>query len=260
MALQLGSAVRELEYRPGGFSWGVLGVATLESGERVFIKAVYGDAAGYREEAVVAAALPASVPTPRLRFAVERAGWVLLCFDEAPGALPHEPWWPGELEAALAALTTCARALTPSPVRGVPTLAERMAGWPGSRERDHPEWLAGDTLLHFDPRFDNFVIDGMAMLVDWGRACTGPAWVDLVCLLLESDLGGRDPQQIFAGHPLGRAADPVQVDAFLVALASYWTHTSALPGPPHAPHLQARREYSRRATLAWLQARVTNSP
>jgi catechol 2,3-dioxygenase-like lactoylglutathione lyase family enzyme len=34
----------------------------------------------------------------------------------------------------------------------------------------------GDSLLHFDPRFDNVLIDenGTARLVDWGRACPGP--------------------------------------------------------------------------------------
>ncbi|MGI5157270.1 phosphotransferase family protein [Microbispora sp. CA-102843] len=181
--------------------------------------------------------------------------------------------------------------LTPSPIVGLPTLAARMAGrcetwralerdgaWAavtvdsiGAWERRHLSRLAsvettwtdlavGETLLHFDPRFDNNIISshGRASLVDWGRACIGPAWADLVCLLLQSDLDDRDPEQLFVNHPVGHDAEAEQVDAFLVALASYWTHTASLPGLAHAPHLRDRREYSRQATVGWLRRRWRN--
>ncbi|SEN56047.1 Predicted kinase, aminoglycoside phosphotransferase (APT) family [Nonomuraea pusilla] len=288
---RLGSPVRDFEERDGGFSSGVLGVATPARGEQVFVKAVPGasaDAGDYRTEMAVAAALPPAVPAPRLRFAFERAGWLLLCFDVARGAPAHEPWRPGELAAALRALAVCAVELTPSPVGGLPTVAARLAGrcetWQalerdgvrgevtvegvGAWERGHlarlaaveatwGELVAGETLLHFDLRFDNVVIgpSGAASLLDWGRACTGPAWADLVCLLLLSDLGGLDPEDVFAGHPAGAGAEPERVEAFLVALAGYWTRAASLPGPAHAPHLRGRRERSRRATIAWLRRR-----
>ncbi|WP_406673278.1 hypothetical protein WBK31_25205 [Nonomuraea sp. N2-4H] len=111
-------AVRGFESRQGGFSYGVLGVATHDDGHRTFIKAVptepaerrrlgsgpagravdstlesllSGQAAGYRWEAVVNAALPDRVPSPRLLLSCERDDWVLLCFEEAPGRVPHEP-------------------------------------------------------------------------------------------------------------------------------------------------------------------------
>ncbi|MBT2229332.1 phosphotransferase [Nonomuraea sp. NEAU-A123] len=283
---RLGSAVRRFEERRGGFSYGVLGVATLDGGERVFVKAVPADSdhvADYRSEAIVAAALPAGVPAPRFRFSCEADGWVLLCFDVAPGSLPHEPWRPEELAAALRLVTLCARELTPSPIGGLPTVADRMAGrcetwqarerdgatgglgtWERARlgrlaevERDWASLVVGDSLLHFDPRFDNLLITphGRASLVDWGRSCIGPAWADLVCLLLESDLGDADPEELFAAHPLGRAAEPERVDALLVAFAGYWTRTAGLPGPPHAPHLRVRRGRSRQATIDWLRRR-----
>jgi hypothetical protein len=85
---RLGSTVQDFEERQGGFSFGVLGVATLSTGEQVFIKAIRDDAANvhdYRTETVVAGALPQTVPTPRLRFTCELAGWLLLCFDVVPG-------------------------------------------------------------------------------------------------------------------------------------------------------------------------------
>ncbi|WP_062345303.1 phosphotransferase [Herbidospora yilanensis] len=284
---RLGTAVIGFEERQGGFSFGVLGVAFLADGDQVFVKAVRDDAGNvqdYRTEAVVAAALPRAVPTPRLRFVFEAAGWFLLCFDVAPGALPQEPWQMDELAAAIDMLAVCARELTPSPVGGLPTLGERLAGrcetWRGLArdgrsgpvavgdvgewERRHLSRLAsveavwsdvvvGDSLVHFDPRFDNIVIDpatGTARIVDWGRACVGPAWTDKVCLLLQSDLGGLDPEPL-----LGPVAEPEPVDAFLVALAGYWTLTAALPGLAHAPHLRERREHGRRATIGWLRSR-----
>ncbi|MEU1394051.1 MULTISPECIES: phosphotransferase [unclassified Nonomuraea] len=262
-----------------------------EHPQEVFVKAVPGDdpyAGDYRLGSKVASQLPKGLPTPRLRFVCERAGWVLLCYDLVLGQLPHEPWHLDELAAVMRALTACANALTPTPVTGLPTVADRMTGrcdtWRrlehdgvlgaltiddlGTWERRHLKTLAaiearwplamqGDTLLHFDLRFDNCLIgpDGMALLVDWGRACTGPAWVDLVCLLLQSDLGDLNPRLLFLDHPLGRDADPQAVDAFLTALASYWTYTATLPGPTHAPHLQRRRERSRQMTIGWLQDR-----
>jgi hypothetical protein len=73
-------------------------------------------------------------------------------------------------------------------------------------------------------------------------------------LLLESDLGPHDPQQLFTGHPLARDVDEDAVDGSLTALASYWTHTAALP-PGDTPWIRARQERSRQATLRWLSQR-----
>lgn len=275
LAVQLGSAVQAFSVRRGGFTGGGAGVVTLANGDTAFVKTETVPGEDSRAGAAVAAALPPGVPAPRLRFQCQVEKWVVTCYDVAPGRLPHEPWRPGELAAALDLLTTCARELTPTPLDGLPTLAERMAGrcelWNdppdhlGPWERAHLDRLAavertwtalvtGDTLLHFDPRYDNVLIDerGTARLVDWGRACTGPAWADLVCLLLESDLGAPDPEAVFTGHPLGAAAPTEAVDALLVALAGYWTRTAALPGPAR---LRGRQEHSRRATIGWLRTR-----
>ncbi|MEV3984664.1 phosphotransferase [Nonomuraea sp. NPDC049758] len=276
---RLGRAAAGFEERHGGFTGGVRGVLTLTGGGRVFVKAVPAGsphAADHRAEAVVGAALPPGVPAPRFLFSCEAAGWVLLCSEVAPGRIPHEPWHDDELAAALALLTACARELTPSPLGGLPTLAGRMSGrcelwntldparagaWERARlprlaavERRWTALVTGGTLLHFDPRFDNILIDrdGTARLVDWGRACTGPAWADLVCLLLQSDLGPRDPERLLTAHPLGRRAPADQVDALLVVLLGYWTRSATAPAPPA---LRDRRERSRRATLAWLRTR-----
>ncbi len=72
-------------------------------------------------------------------------------------------------------------------------------------------------LLHFDPRSDNVVIDdhGTARLVDRSRARIGPARVDLVCLLMESDLGHGTRK---------RSSSPVRPDA--MPILCRWKHRS----------------------------------
>ncbi|MFE3448839.1 hypothetical protein ACFXJ8_07860 [Nonomuraea sp. NPDC059194] len=60
--------------------------------------------------------------------------------------------------------------------------------------------------------------------------------------------GVLDPAELFE-------PEAERLDAFLVALAGYWTHTATLPGPVHAPHLRRRRENSRRLTIGWLRRR-----
>ena len=166
-------------------------------------------------------------------------------------------------------LDTCGAALSSFDTCGLPTVADRMhdrcrtwgalaavgaygrltlddlSPW----ERLHLDRLAqveagwqshvdGGELLHFDLRFDNILVApaGRVWFLDWGRACTGPRWVDLVCLLLESNLGRINPETAFLAQPRGKCADPDAVDAFLVALASNWRHSADRSPPLHAPH------------------------
>lgn len=287
---RLGGAVSAFDPAAGGFSDGVLGLGTTVAG-RVFIKAVPNDsssAADYRTEAAVSHILPSGVPTPSLRFTFEQHGWLILCFDAVDGRHPTEPWTAGQLDAVLRTLHACGNALSSVALPGLPTVADRMQGrcrtWRSlaetgiydqlgvdnlsAWERDHLDRLAqveeswerevdGEDLLHFDLRFDNIMLgsEGGVWFLDWGRACTGPRWIDVVCLLLESDLGAIDAPAAFAAHTLGSSPDGRAVDAFLVALASNWRHSATESPPPHAPDLQARRIRSRDQTLTWLAHR-----
>ena len=114
----------------------------------------------------------------------------------------------------------------------------------------------GETLLHFDLRHDNVKIDehGQICVLDWGRACIGPDWVDVVCLLLESDAGSTDLESLFLQSARALDADPRAVDAFLTVLASYWRHAATLTHEVPA-ELKRRREFSGQSTLQWLQQR-----
>ncbi len=128
---------------------------------------------------------------------------------------------------------------------------------------------AGPALLHFDLRHDNILVhdtvlldaparssDGVTIL-DWGRACTGQAWIDTVCLLLLSDTGAVQPEDLFGRSARAAGADTTSVDAFLVALASYWRHAAARPVSQQGARMRARRHASGEATVRWLRARWT---
>ena len=123
-------------------------------------------------------------------------------------------------------------------------------------------------MLHFDLRHDNCIIEpsGTAKFVDWGRACLGAPWVDLVCLLLESDLGGRDEQAVFQSHPLGQQVDDEALDAFAIAgPASYCVERLTelyemglrrfyLTGPGRGADAEAARASHRRVVAEVLPA------
>lgn len=293
---RLGSPVRDFQTARGGFTPGLAGIVVCADGSNAFVKATPAEGPGasdYRRETAIAACLPAQVPAPRLRFTAERDGWLLMCFDVAPGHTAQDPWHPAELVTVLDAVSACARHLTPSPIPDVGTVAERMAGrcqtwrslethgeYNGVTIADLDQWeranlprlarhedgwqnrIHGETLLHFDLSANNCLItpSGSVSFVDWGRACIGPAWVDLVCLLLESELSDVDPEQLFTSHPLGHVADPDAVDGFLVALASYWAHAGRQPPITHAPGLRQQQARCGQATLRWLQQRWTEAP
>ncbi|MBT2531346.1 aminoglycoside phosphotransferase family protein [Arthrobacter sp. ISL-48] len=287
---EAGAAQVAIELVDGGYSGSVAGVAATST-DSFFFKAVGVDslpANDYRTEARVARAIASRVPSPRLRFEEVADGWIVLGFDVAPGIMPAEPWSRRQLNAVLSMLDDLTGVLTPSPVAGLPSLADRMRGrsttWAlleGSGHRDAltvgdlTKWeqqnlhqlaelerrsdalLVGETLLHFDLRHDNLTVDdnGAICILDWGRACTGPAWADVVCLLLESDAGMNDLNRAFLGTARGAAADPVAVDSFLAILASYWRHaatmTKGVPGD-----LQQRRSASADWTIKWLRHRL----
>ena len=264
----------------------VAGVVRTRDDE-FFLKAVRLDSpavADYRLEALVAPVVPA----PRLRLQEEVGGWFVLCFDVAPGHQPVEPWDEPELRGVLSAVDRMAADLQHSLTPGLPTVADRMKGrcstWRqlhahGSRdglslsavtewersalsrlaavEADWEGLVRGDSLLHFDLRHDNLRVTpgGEVVMLDWGRACVGPSWVDQMCLLLESSIGDLDADELFLSTRLGAAAAPDEVDAFLVALSSYWRHIAVQPVDEASAWIRVRQQRSGAATIRWLSRR-----
>ncbi|MBB5834414.1 phosphotransferase [Kribbella italica] len=275
-----GEPVLAFEPASGG-SGGIKGIVRTTN-DQYFLKAVPLSSpwlADCRVEASVT-----SPHSPRLRWTAEYAGHLVLAFDVAPGREPTEPWPEADLRRVLA--TTDRLEATATGV--LPTVVDRMRGrcstwWVlaeyGVRDRlsvgqlsawerlnlrrlaqVEGEWerlVAGDQLLHFDLRHDNLRLgdDGRVWVLDWGRSCRGPGWVDAVCLLLESSIGALDAEVLFRQTARGAAADQAAVDAFLVALASYWRHAGSRPADEASAWIRPRQVRSGRATVEWLQRR-----
>jgi aminoglycoside phosphotransferase (APT) family kinase protein len=291
---QLGSRVVSAVTQPGGFSPGAAARLVLADGQRVFAKAVGPDpnpdsADFYRAEARIAARMPARAPVPRLLATFEHDGWVLLVFEDVDGAMPAQPWEPGELDRVLEALAGLADALTPAPPGvGAPTIAQRVGpefrGWrtlaAASRDGDELAGLdpwarrhlpalaaleagweraaAGDSLVHLDLRADNLLLTAdRVYVVDWPWACTAQPWVDLLGMLPSVAMqGGPPPEQVFNAHPVTKAADPEAATAVIAALAGYFVRQSRQPPPPGIPTVREFQRAQGQVALSWLRQRT----
>ena len=107
---------------------------------------------------------------------------------------------------------------------------------------------AATGLIHCDLRVDNVLIDtaGRAWICDWNWLCHGPAWFDLVGLLITGYASGLDADVAFAAHPAAAGAPPDALDVTLAALSGYFL-TSAAAGPllrvpahPRSPAVERR--------------------
>lgn len=282
---EIGAPVVEAISQTGGFSPGVAARLMLADGTRAFVKAACAtpnpDTPNiHRREARIAAALPASVPAPRLRHSYDDGEWVALVFDDVDGTTPALPWRKDDLTRVLHAMDEMRRALTPSPIEVEPAsqwLTRIFGGWNAFVEDDErlpdelrpslaalaeleshwPEAVVGDTLLHLDVRADNVLLtDDDVFLVDWPWATVGATWVDLVAMLPSVAMqGGGDPDEIFCAHPVARGVDRDRVDAFLAALAGFLTWHSFQSPPPGLPTLRSFQRAQAEHALMWLRRR-----
>ncbi|MER5212747.1 aminoglycoside phosphotransferase family protein [Streptomyces sp. NPDC002838] len=290
----LGAPVVHAVTQTGGFSPGAAVRVRTADGRRAFVKAVSGDAnpqspGMHRAEARNAAALPPSVPAPRLLGTYDDGTWVALAFEDVDGRQPHVPWRRAELRRVLDAVAELSRTLTPSPL-DAPPAAEDLAGifdgWqrllaePGLAARlgprtaadlphlaelaaPWPEAVSGDTLAHADLRADNILLtaDDRVVFVDWPHAVRAAPWFDLLVMLpCVRAQDGPDPEEVFTAHPLGRDADPDAVTAALAGLAGFFLRHSLLPPPPGIPTVRAFQRAQGEAALAWLRKRLASRP
>ncbi|MEV1022513.1 aminoglycoside phosphotransferase family protein [Streptomyces sp. NPDC050264] len=290
LADALGAPVVAARTQVGGFSPGVAARVALADGRRAFVKAVSGDVNPvsphfHRAEAKNAAALPADVPAPRLLATYDDGTWVALAFEDVDGAQPQVPWVEAELGRVLDAVERLARTLTPAPLpaaRVGDAFAENFGGWrrlmeegrvesaglgawatrnaPALAELAAPwaEFAHGDTLAHADLRADNILLTARdVVFVDWPHAVRAADWFDLLVMLpCVRAQGGPDPEVLFTGHPLGRAADPEGVTRTLAALAGFFLDQAARPAPPGLPGLRAFQRAQGEAALDWLRSRA----
>lgn len=241
----------------GGFSPGLASVLTLDSGAKVFAKAISMarnefTAAAIRNEVRVLGALPQSVPAPRLRWSYDDGEWVVLVTDAVDGQTPAQPWRRDELVRFLDAATVLARSLTPSPIE-----APRIADDPEFVSDGWREATEGTSLLHGDLRGDNLLLTRNGfVVVDWPSVCLGPPWLDLLFSLPSVAMhGGGDPQVLWSGHPLSREADPDAVDTALAGMTQFFLARSREPVPPLLPTIRQFQRTQGEITAAWLASR-----
>jgi aminoglycoside phosphotransferase (APT) family kinase protein len=290
-----GSRVLSAASQASGFSPGIAARLRLADGRSLFVKAAgpipNAEApAIHRREGHIVAALPTHVPVPRLRWSYDDAesGWVVLAFDDVRGRHPTQPWRLDELERVLAVLSNLAERLTPSPLPAGEVLsasemvATRICGWQQLRSeaagqspaldawsRAHLEALAdleasapaavsGETLLHFDVRADNILLEAdNVWFFDWPHACVGAAWLDVVGFAPSVAMqGGPKPEEVFARYSGARTADPGAVTAGLAAVAGYFTYQALQPPPPGLATLRAFQAAQGVIARTWLAQRT----
>ncbi|MGP3958463.1 phosphotransferase [Nonomuraea sp. 3N208] len=276
----LGGRVVEASTQSGGFSPAAAVRLRTEGGRRAFVKAVgpepNPDTPGiYRSELKIAAALPESVPAPRLLTGFELAGWVVLVFEDVEGGHPELPWRRDELERVLEAVGSMSAALTPTPI-DAPTVGEvfgaKFDGWRKLTQEDtggldpwalrhldelvelESDWVAavaGDSLVHADLRADNILLtDDRVYIVDWPWACVGAPWFDLVAMLPSVGMQGGPPP-----HELLDDPDPA-VTTVVAAVAGYLVRQGRQPDPPGIPTVRQFQRAQGVVALDWLRRRT----
>ena len=291
----LGSAVTSAVTQPTGFSPGVAARLTTDNGRRVFAKAVgpepNADAPSiHRREISIVAALPTSVPMPRLLWSYDEGdgGWVVLVFEDINGRHPEQPWQSGELDRVVAAMEELTTLLNPSPLSDSvvgtarDTFDSDIRGWRRLRDqrpsqlglldswsRRHLETLVdieetaaeavvGDALLNLDIRADNILLTPQrTWFVDWPHARVGAAWLDVVTFAPSVTMqGGPPPEQVIARHAACRTADSEAITAAVVAIAGYFTHQSVQSPPPGLPTLRAFQHGQGAVAREWISTRT----
>lgn len=289
---QLGRAPVAATAAAGVYASDAAAVVVLDDGEEVFVKASRDPErrADHLTEAHIGAQLPSELATPRLQGWAVDGEWVVLWFDTLHAHLAEQPWTAPDVEAVVAAVEARSVLLAPSPVVPLRSVAEMVGPafrvWSdlaAGRDRalavtDLDDWAreelgelaaleaawptasAGETLCHFDPRTDNYLLDdatGEVWTIDWSRGCLGAPWVDLVTFLVTAQGDGHDAAALFAASPLSCGAEARAVDAHLAVLAGYWTEAAFRARPDSFPELLDYQRRSLAGARTWLQQRWT---
>ena len=288
-----GSPVTSAISQASGFSPGVAARLRLADGRGYFAKAVSSTPNAYspamhRREARIVGGLPEHVPVPRLRWFHDdgEGSWVVLVFDEIHGHHPRQPWQLDELQRVLDGLAELAERLTPSPSAELRTASDTVGtgicGWqqlcaePAETIQRLDEWsrrnlealadlesrapaaVTGNTLLHFDVRADNVLLDSERVwFVDWPAASVGAAWFDAAAFVPSVTMqGGPPPEDVFMRYPGSRLADPEAVTCAVATLAGYFIRQSLRPPPPGLPTLRAFQAAQGAVAREWLAQRT----
>ncbi|HEY2172929.1 MAG TPA: aminoglycoside phosphotransferase family protein [Mycobacteriales bacterium] len=280
----IGGSVVHARNCSGGYSPGFASLLTLMDGRQVFVKAMDAerwpvDAAYHRVEAKVSAALPATVPAPRLLGTLDDDDWVVLAFEAIDGVEPCQPWNDTDLHRVVTAIVRLGQVATPSPI-ALPRDHPRLGGWTEVARDDaqlaelarHSTWAMdhiaqlirlesdgvaaarGDSLVHFDLSPHNILLTpNRVMFIDWPHARLGASAVDLIMILSSAD------DRIDRDSILNTNADlePQAVDAILAAHAGFQLRGGVSPKPLGLEAIAAIDLRLGLAALSWLHRRLS---
>ncbi len=278
-----GSPVVEALSQTSGFTPGFASVLVCEDGSRHFVKAASVKAQrpfadSYREEARKLAALPHSVPAPRMLWHLDD-DWVVLGIEYVSARAPHRPWQQADLDALLDALEVVADTLTPPPDHLAlddieDDFAAMLDDWPAILEtrtdldpehltqaetlaRRFAEVCGGDTLVHTDIRSDNVLIgsDGRAQICDWNWPVRGAAWFDSFAALIGPRGEGIDVDRVLSERRLLKSVDPETFDIALALYVGYFFFQATQPVPPTSPHIRDHQRWQGEVCWDWLAER-----
>lgn len=278
---QLGSPVVATATQPGGMSPGCAARLRAADGSRAFLKAVGSEPNPqspdlHRSEVRVLGSLPPVDYRAPLRAAYDDGDWVAMILDDVEGRHPN---WSdvSDIAGVASAVERQTEELTPAPAGLALTPAADMAlRWrstlreatPDERTalppwlaRDLarveelldllPQWLAGDTMCHWDIRNDNLLIrpDGSVVIVDWGQVRRGPVWADIAIFALE---WAETPRfdDILAASRFGASVDGDVLTALLLGVGVHLTIMATSPAPPGLPTMP---EFRRREGARFLE-------
>ncbi len=286
-----GAPVVEALSQGAGFTPGFASVLVCADGSRHFVKAASvlaqaPFAQSYRQEARKLGGLPARTPAPRLLWTHDDGEWVVLGIEHVDAHLPARPWRADELDRCLDVLEDVARVLGAGPpalalerieddLAALPSRWDELTpadvdtfGWDLPGFADHlaeaaslaagfGAAVAGTTVVHTDLRDDNLLLldDGRVLVCDWNWPVLGAAWVDTVTLLVNPRGDGVDVEALLAARPLTRDVPPLDVDAFLAALAGYFLTAATQAVPTTSPHIRDAQRWQGEACWDWLAER-----
>lgn len=282
VAGHLGAPVAEAVSQDSGFTPGLASVLTGTDGSQVFLKAASTKAQrqfaeSYAEEIARLRSLPDDIPSPKLLWTHCDDDWVVLGFEVITGTNPARPWRQDQLDACLDTIERVAEVTAPvvdslglDPIHE--DLPDLLDGWAQMR-RYYPDWphleeaaeLTASFVdipdncgfVHADARDDNFVIDaaGTAWLCDWNWPALGPAWLDMIDVLVQARADGLDADAILAERTLSKDVAPEHIDSALAALCGFHLVARDRPVPHTSPYLRMHSRWTSEAVWDWLAAR-----
>lgn len=277
---ELGSSLGSTVDVVGGMSPGPAARVVAQNGIRAFVKAcgsaLNPDTPGLlRAEISVLLALPTHPNLPRLLGSYDDGDWVALLLEDIDAPLVELPWQQEQFERVSRVLTDVHEASTPNPWPDAPWAVQKSAAflsrWRTLVERPpadlSPWWrlrleplashaaevldhIAGTTLLHWDIRADNLMVDAhRVVVVDWGQARLGAPWVDHALLAFDAAMSGGEitTEAVLASDPVVRELDPRALLSLAAAMSMAFELRRRQPAVIGLPTLG---ETSRRWSLA----------